>query len=151
MEEGSLSPWGKVPYQQSEEKMTNWGNFSEQSYSDFLNGISSPTNYMVVAPALASRAAMAPESFFMDEEGEYDDEEEEDYGPYGYEDEEDEDEDEETNAAMAMGQLRSMAEDIMLILSEMTPEDNLEPWVAAKITMSKQNLSAVSDYLRFND
>lgn len=121
--------------------MTNWGNFSEQSYSDFLSGVANPTNYMVVAPALASRAAMAPESFFMDEDEDYDDEE-------GYEME---DEEEESNARMAMGQLRSMAEDIMLILSEMTPDDNLEPWVAAKITMSKQNLSAVSDYLRFND
>lgn len=149
MEKSPLTFWGKVSQYLTLYKMSNWGNFSEQSYSDFLNGISSPTNYMVVAPALASRAAMAPESFFMDEEGEYDDEEDEDYGPYGYDDEEDEGE--ETNAAMAMGQLRSMAEDIMLILSEMTPDENLEPWVFAKITMSKQNLSAVSDYLRFND
>jgi len=63
-----------------------------------------------------------------------------------------EDEDEvEPNARMAMGQLKSMAADIMVILSEMTPDDNLESWVAAKITMSKQNLSAVADYLRYNE
>lgn len=125
--------------------MTHWGSFSESSYSDFLNEVRNPSDYMVIAPALASRAAMAPKSVFMDEEGEYEDEDE-DYGPYGHEDE-----DEESNARMAMGQLRSMAEDIMMILGEMTPDDNLEPWIAAKITMSKQNLSAVADYLRFND
>lgn len=115
--------------------MSNWGNFSEQSYSDFLNGVANPMNRMVVAPALAARAAMAPESFFMNEDGNYEEEEEE----------------EESNARMAMGQLRSMAEDIMMILSEMNPDENLEPWIAAKITMSKQNLSAVADYLRFSD
>lgn len=122
--------------------MSNWGSFSPESYENFLGEIQSPTNYMVVAPALASRAAMAPSSFFMGEE----EEEEEGYDMY-----DDEEEEEESNARMAMGQLRSMAEDIMLILSEMTPDENLEPWVFAKITMSKQNLSAVADYLRFND
>jgi hypothetical protein len=102
---------------------------------------------MVVAPALASRAAFSPSSFMMDEdEDEMEDEEWDD----DYEDEEDEEE-YESNARMAMGQLRSMAEDIMMILSELTPDENLEPWVAAKITMSKQNLAAVSDYLRFSD
>lgn len=107
-----------------------------------MNGISNPPNYMVVAPALASRAATAPQSFFMDESSD-----EEDWDS----DYEDEEEEHETNARMAMGQLRSMAEDIMLILGEMTPDTDLEPWVAAKITMSKQNLSAVADYLRFSN
>lgn len=108
---------------------------------------------MVVAPALASRAATAPQSFFMDESSDEDEE--------GYEDEdededwdwEDEEEEEqpESNAKMAMGQLRSMAEDIALILGELSYGDHLEPWVFAKITMSKQNLSAVADYVRFSD
>lgn len=83
--------------------------------------------------------------------GGYDDEEEGPMG-YGYDGDDDEEEEEfEPNARMAMGQLRSMAKDIMDILSEITPNDYLEPWVAAKITMSKQNLSAVADYLQYND
>lgn len=117
--------------------MTNWGSFSPESYDAFLDQLGEPTNYMVVAPALASRAAQSPSSYMMDE---YEDED--DY--------EDDYEDEDTNASMAMSQLRSMTEDIMLILSELTPEYDLEPWVSAKITMSKQNLSAVADYLRFS-
>ena len=127
--------------------MSNWGNFSEKSYSNFLNEIVNPSDFMVVAPALASRAAYAPTSYFMNED-EDEDEGEEEEDCYQCEDE---GEEEESNSAMAMGQLRSMAEDIMLILSELTPDTYLEPWVAAKITMSKQNLSSVSDYLRFRD
>lgn len=125
--------------------MSHWGSFSPKAYGDFLGKLENPTNYMVVAPALASRAASQPSSYFMNEdEDEYEDEEE-------WEDEyEDEDEEEfDTNASMAMGQLRSMAEDIMMILSELTDGEEIEPWVAAKITMSKQNLSSVADYLRF--
>lgn len=127
--------------------MSNWGSFSSQSYSDFMHQLKNPVDYMVVAPALAARAATAPSSFFMDED---DDEGEEDMEDRDW-DEEEEEEDHEPNARMAMGQLRSMAEDIMLILSELTPDDDLEPWIASKITMSKQNLGAVADYLRFND
>lgn len=117
-----------------------------------MDQLQNPVDYMVVAPALASRAAFAPTSMFLDEDDEMD--EDQDWGSGYDEDEEYEDEDEdedESNARMAMGQLRSMAEDIMLILSELTPDENLEPWVAAKITMSKQNLGAVADYLRFSD
>lgn len=112
-----------------------------------MDSLQNPVDYMVVAPALASRAATAPQSFFMDESS---DEDEEGYEDEEWGDEEDEEE-HESNARMAMGQLRSMAEDIMMILSELTPDEDLEPWVAAKITMSKQNLSAVADYLRFSD
>lgn len=119
--------------------MGTCGSFSSDAYRAYSNGIQNPTNFMVMGPAMESRTAHTPRSTFMADE------------PYeGYEDE-DEDEEGESNARMAMGQLRSMAEDIMLILGEMTPDDHLESWVAAKITMSKQNLSAVADYLRFND
>jgi len=124
--------------------MPHWGSFSPDSYESFLNKVDNPVDYMVVAPALAPRAATNPSSFMMDEQ-EDDEGDMYDWEDEGYEDEEDI----EPNAGMAMSQLRSMAEDIMSILSEMTPYDNLEPWVAAKITMSKQNISAVADYLRF--
>jgi hypothetical protein len=125
--------------------MSNWGSFSEKSYEDFTSMLQNPTDFMVVAPALASRAASAPSSFMMDEG--YEDEEEDEWD----EDYEDEEEDHEANGRMAIGQLRSMAEDIALILGELSYDDQLEAWVAAKITMSKQNLSAVADYLRFSD
>lgn len=127
-----------------QKKMSCWGSFSPEAYHRFSNGLVHPMDSMVVAPALAHRAASAPKTFMMGEGGEG--EEEEGYGyEYGYEGEE-----EDSNASMAMGQLRAMAEDIMHILSELSDGDEIEPWVAAKITMSKQNLSAVSDYLRFS-
>lgn len=118
--------------------MTNWGSFSPGAYQSFLSGVQSPSGFSVISPALASRAASAAKEGYPeeDEEDMYEDEDEDEFEP---------------NAAMAMGQLRSMATDIMTILSNMMPDDNLEPWVAAKITMSKQNLSAVADYLQYND
>lgn len=118
--------------------MSTCGSFSKDAYRAFSDGMKNPTDFMVMAPAMQPQPAHTPSSYFMDECGE-------DW------EHEDEDEEAEPNARMAMGQLRSMAEDIMVILSEMAPDDYLEPWVAAKITMSKQNLSAVADYLKFND
>lgn len=126
--------------------MGTCGSFDPDSYRAFTDGIQNPSNFMVVAPAMQPTPANHPSSYFMDE-----DEEEEENEGWGYDDEEDEEEEYEPNAKMAMGQLRSMAQDIMDILSEITPGDYLEPWVSAKITMSKQNLSAVADYLKFSD
>lgn len=130
--------------------MGTCGSFSSDAYQAFTNGVQNPTNFMVMGPAAHSAPNRASQSFFMDEGqmGHHDDEEEE--GWMGHDDE-DEEEEYEPNARMAMGQLRSMAQDIMDILSEITPDDYLEPWVSAKITMSKQNLSAVADYLKYSD
>lgn len=128
--------------------MSCWGSFSPEAYHRFSSGNPNPLNEMVVAPALAHRAAYDKMTFMMDE-GEDE--------PYEMEDEyEDEGEDEDeyegdTNASMAMGQLRAMAEDIMLILGTLSEGGEIEPWVSAKITMSQQNLSSVSDHLRFGD
>lgn len=131
--------------------MSTCGSFSSDAYRAFTDGIQNPTNFMVMAPAAEPKPTTAPGSLFMDEypESHMGDDEESEEGE-GWE-EESEEEEYEPNARMAMGQLRSMAQDIMVILSEISPDDYLEPWVAAKITMSKQNLSAVADYLRFND
>lgn len=137
-------------------KMSTCGSFSQDAYKAFTSGMENPTNFMVMGPAAHSRPTTPPSSFFADSDQECgpcgDDDEGEDEGWYPEdEDEEGEEEEYEPNAKMAMGQLRSMAQDIMDILSEITPDDYLEPWAAAKITMSKQNLSAVADYLRFSD
>ena len=55
----------------------------------------------------------------------------------------------EPNAAMAINQLRVMREKIDIMLGMLYPDDNLEPWMSAKLTMSSQNLASVADYMRF--
>lgn len=130
--------------------MGTCGSFSPDAYRAFTNGVQNPTNFMVMGPTAHPSPTRSPQSFFMDEYDSEGCEGEEEEG-WGHEDEEEEGMGYEPNAGMAMGQLRSMAQDIMDILSEITPDDYLEPWVAAKITMSKQNLSAVADYLKYND
>lgn len=122
--------------------MSICGSFSEDSLMSFMEGMENPANFMAIAPAMRPAPATPPSSFLMDED-------DESCGCEGGYD--DDDEEAEPNARMAMGQLKSMMADIAAILGEMTPDDYLEPWVAAKITMSKQNLSAVADYLQFND
>jgi hypothetical protein len=58
-------------------------------------------------------------------------------------------ESDEPNGAMAINQLRVMREKIDIMLGMLYPDDNLEPWMSAKLTMSSQNLASVADYLRF--
>jgi hypothetical protein len=55
----------------------------------------------------------------------------------------------EPNAAMAINQLRVMREKIDIMLGILYPDDNLEPWMSTKLTMSSQNLASVADYMRF--
>lgn len=55
----------------------------------------------------------------------------------------------EPNGAMAINQLRVMREKIDIMLGMLYPDDNLEPWMSAKLTMSSQNLASVADYMRF--
>jgi hypothetical protein len=55
----------------------------------------------------------------------------------------------EPNGAMAINQLRVMREKIDIMLGILYPDDNMEPWMATKLTMSSQNLASVADYMRF--
>jgi hypothetical protein len=55
----------------------------------------------------------------------------------------------EPNAAMAINQLRVMREKIDIMLGLLYPDDNMEPWMSTKLTMSAQNLASVADYMRF--
>jgi hypothetical protein len=55
----------------------------------------------------------------------------------------------EPNGGMAINQLRVMREKIDIMLGMLYPDDNLEPWMATKLTMSAQNLASVADYMRF--
>jgi hypothetical protein len=58
-------------------------------------------------------------------------------------------ESDEPNGAMAIGQLRGMREKIDILLGMLYPDDNIEPWMAVKLTVSAQNLASVADDLRF--
>lgn len=55
----------------------------------------------------------------------------------------------EPNGAMAINQLRVMREKIDIMLGMLYPDDNIEPWMSTKLTMSSQNLASVADYMRF--
>jgi hypothetical protein len=55
----------------------------------------------------------------------------------------------EPNGGMAINQLRVMREKIDIMLGMLYPDDNLEPWMATKLSMSAQNLASVADYMRF--
>ena len=55
----------------------------------------------------------------------------------------------EPNGGMAINQLRVMREKIDIMLGMLYPDDNLEPWMATKLSNSSQNLASVADYLRF--
>lgn len=55
----------------------------------------------------------------------------------------------EPNGRMAINQLRVMREKIDIMLGMLYPDDNLEPWMATKLSMSAQNLASVADYMRF--
>ena len=55
----------------------------------------------------------------------------------------------EPNGAMAINQLRVMREKIDIMLGILYPDDNMEPWMSTKLTMSAQNLASVADYMRF--
>jgi hypothetical protein len=55
----------------------------------------------------------------------------------------------EPNGSMAINQLRVMREKIDIMLGMLYPDDNMEPWMSTKLTMSAQNLASVADYMRF--
>jgi len=55
----------------------------------------------------------------------------------------------EPNGRMAINQLKVMREKIDIMLGMLYPDDNMEPWMSTKLTMSAQNLASVADYMRF--
>jgi len=50
-------------------------------------------------------------------------------------------------ASMARGQLYHIAKDALTLLDMIQKGDNLEGWVASKITKAKENISVVADYM----
>ena len=53
------------------------------------------------------------------------------------------------NGGMLIAQLRSMQENIAVILSIVNPETNLDPWMASKITEAEHGMTAIADYLKY--
>ena len=50
-------------------------------------------------------------------------------------------------ASMARGQLYHVAKDAIKLIKMIEKGDNLEGWVASKITKAKENISVVADYM----
>jgi hypothetical protein len=50
-------------------------------------------------------------------------------------------------ASMARGQLYHIAKDAINLIKMIDKGDNLEGWVASKITKAKENISVVADYI----
>jgi hypothetical protein len=54
-------------------------------------------------------------------------------------------------ASMARGQLYHIAKDSIKLIEMIKKGDNLEGWVASKITKAKENISVVADYMESNN
>ena len=54
-------------------------------------------------------------------------------------------------ASMARGQLYHIAKDAINLIKRIEKGDNLEGWVASKITKAKENISVVADYMESED
>ena len=55
--------------------------------------------------------------------------------------------DHDHEASMARGQLYHIAKDAINLIKRIEKGDNLEGWVASKITKAKENISVVADYM----
>lgn len=53
------------------------------------------------------------------------------------------------NGPMAIAQLKSMMENITVILSLIGPESNLDPWMASKVAEAEHGMTAIADYLKY--
>jgi hypothetical protein len=57
----------------------------------------------------------------------------------------------EANGGMAITQLRVALEKIQIMLDMISPDDNLPPWAATKITNAGVGLASVADFIRFGE
>ena len=57
---------------------------------------------------------------------------------------------EDYDGEMAISQLRSIIENVNELLSMMSSETNLEPWVQSKLTKAQDYVSVVHDYMSHN-
>jgi hypothetical protein len=123
-------------------EMSNLGSFSPEAYRAYKYGVENPSNFMGIAPAFEKEPGRNPDSFFMGEDDEIN---EDDY------DTDYENEDFEPNGGMAMTQLRSMQDNIETILEMIGPYSNLDPWMAAKLAEAEHGMTAIADALQYRD
>ena len=56
----------------------------------------------------------------------------------------------EPEGGMAIGQLRSIAQKTSMLSNMLTPDTELEPWVASLLSVAEYQISAIYDYLNFS-
>ena len=131
--------------------MSHWGSFSPEAYRAYKYGVENPSNFMGVAPAFDKEPGKNPDSFFMGEGDETDEDDYEDDSDYDYEGTDEDNREFEPNGSMAISQLRSMRDNIETILELIGPYTNLSPWMAAKLAESENSMTSVADALQYED
>lgn len=91
-----------------------------------------PVDESVIAPTLRKHPTKPPTAFTLSEPSDK---------PCGI----------HTNGGMATSQLKSMLENISVILTLIGPDSNLDPWMASKITEAEHGMTAVADYLKYKE
>lgn len=56
----------------------------------------------------------------------------------------------EPNGGMALGQMSAVAEKMSKLRQFVSPEQNLDPWVASKLAVMDHSADAISDYMMYN-
>ena len=56
----------------------------------------------------------------------------------------------EPNGSMALGQMSSVADKMSKLREFISPEQNLDPWIASKLAVMDHSADAISDYMMYN-
>jgi len=56
----------------------------------------------------------------------------------------------EPNGGMALGQMSAVAEKMSKLRQFVSPEQNLDPWIASKLAVMDHSADAISDYMMYN-
>jgi hypothetical protein len=56
----------------------------------------------------------------------------------------------EPNGGMALGQISSVADKMNKLRQFVSPEQNLDPWIASKLAVMDHSANAISDYMMYN-
>jgi hypothetical protein len=56
----------------------------------------------------------------------------------------------EPNGGMALGQMSAVADKMSKLRQFVSPEQNLDPWIASKLAVMDESADAISDYMMYN-
>jgi hypothetical protein len=90
-----------------------------------------PMDKMAIAHGLEKEPATGPSTFIMGEGGD--------------------DADFEPDGGMLITQLKSMQDNVATSLKMISPDSNLDPWIASKISEASHGLNAIADYLKYGE